>query len=85
MSYSKPDQKYIAEDYIDHLQTNEPQEIRSPIVDYVHTHTPMHIPNAPVEVLVRHKPLALSPTLSKTPDGCKPLSPPLVPVKVPEK
>ena len=69
LSYSKPDQKYIAKVYIDHLQIDEPQEIRSPIVDYVHTHTPVHIPDAPVEILVRHKPLALYPTLSKPPNG----------------
>jgi hypothetical protein len=85
LSYSKPDQKYIVEDYIDHLQTNEPQEIRSPIVDYVHTHTPVHIPDAPVEVLVRHKPPALSPTLAKALDGCKPLASPPVPVKIPDR
>jgi hypothetical protein len=82
LSYSKPDQKYIVEDYIDHLQTNEPQEIISPIVYYVHTHTPVHIPDAPVEVLVRHKPPALSPTLAKALDGCKPLASPPVPVKI---
>jgi hypothetical protein len=74
LSYSKPDQKYIVEDYIDHLLIDEPQEIRSPIVDYVHTHTPVHIPDAPVEILVRHKPPALSPTLAKPLDGCKPLA-----------
>jgi hypothetical protein len=85
LSYSKPDQKYIAEDYIDHLQIDEPQEIRSPIVDYVHTHTPVHIPDAPVEVLVRHKPPALSPTLAKALDGCKPLASPPVPAKIPDR
>jgi hypothetical protein len=85
LSYSKPDQKYIAKDYIDHLQTNEPQEIISPTIDYVHTHTPMHIPDAPVEVLVRHKPPTLSPTLAKDPDGCKPLASPPVPAKIPDR
>jgi hypothetical protein len=80
--YYKPDQKYIAEVYIDHLQIDEPQEIRSPIVDYVHTHTPVRIPDALVEVLVRHKPSSLSPTLAKALDGCKSLSSPLVPTKI---
>jgi hypothetical protein len=85
LSYSKPDQKYIAEDYIDHLLIDEPQEIISPIVDYVHTHTPVHIPDAPVETLVRHKPPALSPTLAKPLDGCKPLASSPVLAKVPDR
>jgi hypothetical protein len=85
LSYSKPDQKYIVEDYIDHLETNDPQEIRSPIVDYVHTHTPMHIPDAPVEVLVRHNPHVLSPTLAKAPDCCKHLASPPVLAKIQER
>ena len=74
LSFSKLDQKYIVEEYFDHQSINEPQEIISPIVDYVHTHTHVHIPDAPEETLVRHKPPALSPTLAKPLDGCKPLA-----------
>jgi hypothetical protein len=85
LSYSKPDQKYIAEDYIDHLLIDEPQEIRSPIVYYVHIHTPVHISDAPVETLVRHKPPALSPTLAKPLDGCEPLASSHVLAKVPDR
>ena len=85
LSFSKPDQKYIVEDYINHLLIDEPQEIISPIVDYVHTHTPVHIPDAPVETLVRHKPLALSPTLVKPLDGCEPLASSHVLAKVPDR
>jgi hypothetical protein len=85
LSYSKPDQNYTDEVYIDHMQIDEPQEIISPIVDYVHTHTPVHIPDAPVEVLVRHKPPSLSPTLAKAPDGCKTLASPHVPAKIPDR
>jgi hypothetical protein len=82
LSYSKPDQKYIVEDCIDHLLIDEPQETKPQIVDHVHTHTPVHIPDAHVEILVRHKPPALSPTLAKTPDGCKPLASPPIPSKI---
>jgi hypothetical protein len=85
LSFSKPDQKYIAEDYFDHLLIDESQEIISPIVDYVHTHTPVHIPDAPVETLVRHKPPALSPTLAKPLDGCKPLASSPVLAKFPDR
>jgi hypothetical protein len=85
LSYSKPDQKYIAEDYIDHLLIDEPQEIISPIVDYVHTHTPVHILDAPVETLVRHKPPALSPTLAEPLDGCEPLASSHVLAKFPDR
>jgi hypothetical protein len=85
LSFSKPDQKYIDEDYFDHLLIDESQEIISPIVDYVHTHTHVHIPDAPVEILVRHKPLALSPTLAKPLDGCKPLDPSPVLTKIPDR
>ena len=46
LSFSKPDQNYIVEDYFDHMLIDESQEIISPIVDYVHTHTPVHIPDA---------------------------------------
>ena len=66
LSYSKPDQNYIVEDYIDHLLIDELRETKPQIVDHVHTHTPVHIPEASVETLVRHKPPALSPTLAKT-------------------
>ena len=85
LSFSKPDQKYIVEDYFDHLLIDESQEIISPIVDYVHTHTPVHTLDASVEILVRHKPSALSPTLAKPLDGCKPLASPHVPVKIPDR
>jgi hypothetical protein len=81
--FSKPDQKYIDEEYFDHQSIDESQEIISPIVDYVHAHAPVHIPDAPVETLVRHKSPALSPTLAKPLDGCKPLSSSPVPAKVP--
>jgi hypothetical protein len=72
LSYSKPDQKYIVEVYIDHLQIDEPQETKPQIVDHVHTHTPVHIPDILVEIPVRHKPLALSPFLVKI-QNCSPL------------
>jgi hypothetical protein len=85
LSFSKPDQKYIVEDYFDHQSIDESQEIISPIVDYVHAHTPVHIPDAPVETLGRHKPPALSPTLAKPLDGCKPLSSSPVLAKVPDR
>jgi hypothetical protein len=85
LSFSKPDQKYIVEDYFDHQSIDESQEIISPIVDYVHAHTPVHIPDASVETLVRHKPPALSPTLAKPLDGCKPLSSSPVLAKVPDR
>jgi hypothetical protein len=85
LSYSKPDQQYIAEIYIDHLLIDEPQEIISPIVDYVHTHTHVHIPDAPVETLVRHKSPALSPTLAKPLDGCQPLTSSHVLAKSPDR
>jgi hypothetical protein len=42
----------------------------------------VHILDAPIEVLVRHKPPALSPSLAKAPDGCKPLASPPVPTKI---
>jgi hypothetical protein len=84
LSFSKHDQKYIAEDYFDHLLIDESQEIRSPIVDYVHTHTPVHTPDASVETLVRHKPPALSSTLAKRIDGCKPLASSPVLAKFPD-
>jgi len=84
LSFSKPDQKYIVEDYFDHQSIDESQEIISLIVDYERTHTPVHIPDAPVETLVRHKPPALSPTLAKPLDGCKPLSSSSVLAKVPD-
>jgi hypothetical protein len=45
----------------------------------------VHIPDAPVEVLVRHKPPALSPTLAKDLDGCKPLASPSVPTQIPDR
>ena len=85
LSFSKSDQKYIAEDYFDHQLIDESQEIISPIVYYVHTHTPVHIPDAPVEILVRHKPPPLSPTLAKPLDGCKPLSSSPVLAKFPDQ
>jgi hypothetical protein len=85
LSFSKPDQEYIVEDYFDHQSIDESQEIISPIVDYVHAHTPVHIPDAPVETLVRHKPPALSPTLAKPLDGCKPLASSPVLAKVPDR
>jgi hypothetical protein len=85
LSFYKPDQKYIAKDYFDHLLIDESQEIRSLIVDNVHTHTPVHTPDAPIETLVRHKHPALSPTLAKPLDGCKPLAPSHVLGKFPDQ
>jgi hypothetical protein len=85
LSFSKLDQKYIVEYYFDHQSINESQEIISPIVDYVYAHTLVHIPDAPVETLGRHKPPALSPTLAKPLDGCKPLSSSLMLAKVPDQ
>jgi hypothetical protein len=85
LSFSKHDQNYIDEDYFDHLLIDESQEIRSPIVDYVHAQTAVHTPDAPVETLVRHKPPALSPTLAKPLDVCKPLSSSHVLAKVPDQ
>jgi hypothetical protein len=85
LSFSKPDQKYIVEEYFDHQSIDESQEIISPIVDYVHAHTPVHIPDAPVETLVRHKPPALSPTPAKPLDVCKPLASSPVLAKVPDR
>jgi hypothetical protein len=41
--------------------------------------------DAPVEILVRHKPHALSPTLAKPSDGCKPLASPPIPEKIPDR
>jgi hypothetical protein len=85
LSFSKPDQKYIVEEYFDHQSIDESQEIISPIVDYVHAHTPVHIPDAPVETLVRHKPPALSPTPAKPLDVCKPLASSPVLAKIPDR
>ena len=83
LSFSKPGQKYIVEEYFDHQSIDESQETKPQIVDYVHAHTPVHIPDAPVEILVRHKPLSLSPTLEKPMDGCKPLASSLALAKFP--
>jgi hypothetical protein len=79
LSFSKLDQKYIVEEYFDHQSIDEPQETKPQVVDYVHDPTPVNIPDAPVESLVRHNPPALSPTLAKPLDVCKPLySPPVL-------
>jgi hypothetical protein len=81
LSFSRPDQKYIAKYYFDHLLTDESQEIISPIVDYEHTHAPVHILDAPVEILVMDgcNPLASSLVLAKFPDRYKPLDlPPIL-------
>ena len=80
LSYSKPDQKYIAEVYIDHLQIDEPQETKPQIVDHVHTHTLVHIPDAPIESLVRHE----HHTFSKLSNNYKPHALPPIPVKIPD-
>ena len=85
LSFSKPGQKYIDEDYFDHQSTDESQEIIPTTVEYVQSHTPVHIPEAPEETLVRHKPLALSPTLAKPLDGCKPFASSPVLEKVPDQ
>jgi hypothetical protein len=85
LSFSKPDQEYIVEEYFDHQSIDESQEIISPIVDYVHAQTPVHIPDASVESLVRHKPHALSPTLAKPLDVCKPLSSSPMLAKIPDR
>jgi hypothetical protein len=85
LSFSKPDQEYIVEEYFDHQSIDESQEIISPTVDYVHAHTPVHIPDAPVETLVRHKPPALSPTPAKPLDVCKPLASSPVLAKIPDR
>jgi hypothetical protein len=85
LSFSKPGQKYIVEEYFDHQSIDESQEIIPTTVDYVHAHTPVHIPDAPVETLVRHKPPALSPTPAKPLDVCKPLASSPVLAKVPDR
>jgi hypothetical protein len=85
LSFSKPDQKYIDEEYFDHQSIDESQEIIPPIVDYVQAHTSVHIPYAPVETIMRHKPPAFSPTLAKPLDGCKILSSSPVLAKVPDR
>jgi hypothetical protein len=77
LSYSKPDQKYIAEDCIDHLLIDEPQESKPQIVYHVHTHTLAEIP-------VRHEPRVLSPVIVEIPVSYKPLALPPIPVKVPD-
>jgi hypothetical protein len=51
LSFSKPGQKYIVEEYFDHQSIDESQEIIPTTVEYVHAHTPVHIPDAPVETL----------------------------------
>jgi hypothetical protein len=84
LSFSKPGQKYIVEEYFDHQSIDESQEIIPTTVEYVHAHTPMHIPDAPVECLVRHKPLTLSPAPAKPMDVCEPLAPSPVLAKVPD-
>ena len=85
LSCSKPGQKYIVEEYFDHQSIDESQEVIPTTVEYVHAHTPVHIPDAPVETLVRHKSPALSPTLAKPLDGCKPLSSSPVLANVPDR
>jgi hypothetical protein len=85
LSFSNPDQKYIDEDYFDHLLIDEPQETKPQIVDYVPAHTSVHIPDAPIETLMRNKPPALSPSLAKPLDGCKPLASSHVLAKVPDR
>ena len=81
LSYSKPDQKYIVEDCIEHLLIDELPNTKLKIVDHVHTHTPVHIPDAHVESLVRHEPCALSPTFSKLSNDYRPLTLPPIYVK----
>jgi hypothetical protein len=81
LSYSNPDQKYIAEDCIDHLLIDELPKTKPKIVDHVHTHTPVHIPDAHVESLGRHEPHALSPTFSKLSNDYRPLTLPPIYVK----
>jgi hypothetical protein len=85
LSFSKPGQKYIVEEYFDHQSIDESQEIKPQSVDYVHAHTPVHIQDAPVETLVRHKPPALSPTHAEPLDVCKPLASSPVLAKVPDR
>jgi hypothetical protein len=85
LSYHDPGLEYIVEIQDDHFQPEEPPEIKPQIVDYVHAHTLVHTPYASVETLVRHKPPALSPTLAKPLDGCKPLASSLVFAKVPDR
>jgi hypothetical protein len=85
LSFSNPNQEYIVEVYIDHLQIDEPQETKPQIVDLVHTHTPVHIPYAPLKSLVRHEPRALFPTFSKLSDDYKPLTLPPIPAKIPDR
>jgi hypothetical protein len=77
LSYSKPDQKYIVEDCIDHLLIDEPQETKPQIVDHVHTTL--------VEIPVRHEPHALSPAIVEIPVSYKPLALPPIPVKIPDR
>jgi hypothetical protein len=77
LSYSKPGQKYIAKDYIDHLLIDESQEIRFPIIDHVHTH-------ALAESPVRHRPRALSPAIVEIPVSYNPHGLPPIPMKIPD-
>jgi hypothetical protein len=72
---SKPDQKYIVEDCIDHLLIDEPQETKPQILDHVDTHTLAEIP-------VRHETRALSPTIVEIIVSYKPLVLPPIPVKI---
>jgi hypothetical protein len=85
LSFPKPDQKFIVEEYFDHQSIDESQEIIPTNVDYVHAHTPVHILDAPVEILVRHKPPAFSPTPAKPLDVCKPLASSPVLSQVPDR
>jgi hypothetical protein len=81
LSYSKPDQEYIIEVCMNHLQIDEPQETKTQVMDHVHIRTPVHIPYILVESPMRLKPLALSPFLVKNSDNCSPLASPPIPVK----
>jgi hypothetical protein len=78
LCYSKPDQKYIVEDCIDHLLIDEPQETKPQIVNHVHTHTLAESP-------VRHETRALSPAIVEIPVSYKPLALPPIPVKIPDR
>jgi hypothetical protein len=84
LSYSKPDQKYIVEDCIDHLLIDEPQDTKPQIVDHVHTHIPMHIPDTPLEIPVRYKSHDLSPTTVEILVSYKLLSLPPILAKIPD-
>jgi hypothetical protein len=85
LSFSKPSQKYIVEEYLDHQSIDESQEIIPTTVDYVQSHIPVHISDAPVETQVRDEPPSLSPAPAKPLDVCHSLASSPVLAQVPDR